>query len=122
VSLGSYVAGWALLALTLGCAAGSAWLLIRARYRWMAPEARVVAFAVLAGAAVFVAHLVPLILGVLSRGTAVAASLLVLAAVSRVRPGDAPARRREASRARGPPGPWPRSGRSSPARTRWRSP
>jgi hypothetical protein len=57
----------------------------------MAVEARVVAFALITAGLVFVEHLVPLALGVLTRGTVVVASALVLLATSRIRPADGPA-------------------------------
>jgi hypothetical protein len=77
-----------------------AWLIVRRRLPWMAPEARILAFALLASGILFAEHLVPLALGVLSRGTVIAASLLALLAASRVRPAAA----RETEEPRGTPG------------------
>lgn len=72
-------------AVLAGCG-GAGWILVSRRLAWMATEVRVVAWALLTTAAVAFSHLLPLILGVLTRGTAVATSLAVLVAVSRVRP------------------------------------
>ena len=100
VSLGAYVAGWIVFAGVLAGPLLGAWLIVRRRLAWMALEARILAFALLASGIVFAEHLIPLALGVLSRGTVVAASLLILLAASRLRP--TPAEQREEPR--GAPG------------------
>jgi hypothetical protein len=100
VSLGAYLAGWLVLAAVLAGPALGAWLVVRRRLAWMAIETRIVAFALLLAGFVFVEHLVPLALGVLSRGTVIAASALVGLAASRVRPAAA----REQEPPRGEPG------------------
>lgn len=86
MSTGEYLGGLACLAAVLAGNGGAAWLLVSRRLAWMATEARVVAWALLTTAAVAFSHLLPLILGVLTRGTAVATSLAILLAMSRVPP------------------------------------
>jgi dolichyl-phosphate-mannose-protein mannosyltransferase len=100
VSLGAYLAGWLVLAAVLAGPLLGAWLVVRRRLAWMAIEARVVVFALLLAGFVFIEHLVPLALGVLSRGTVIAASVLVGLAASRIRPAAA----REQEPLRGEPG------------------
>ena len=88
MSLGAYLAGWVVFACVLAGPLVGAWLIVGRRLSWMAIEARVVAFALLAAGILFVEHLVPLALGVLSRGTVIAASAIALVLASRVRPAE----------------------------------
>src|SRR5207244_1522575 len=77
---------------TIGAVGAAAALVVRRRYPQLFGAPRLVAFGVLLTAGVGLAHLVPAALGVLSRGTALAAAVLVLVATSRlrrVRPGPA---------------------------------
>lgn len=85
LSLGDYCWGLACFAIIVGSAAATATLVVRARYDAVEREARVVAWGVIAAGALALAALAPLTLGLLSRGTVIAASLLLLAAASRVR-------------------------------------
>jgi hypothetical protein len=86
LSRGEYLIGCLYLAATAGAAGWVAWRFVRARCTAMAFEARVVAAALVATAVLVVAHLVPLALGILTRGTAVAAAALLGAAAWRWRP------------------------------------
>lgn len=85
MSRGDYFAGAVLLLAVLAGCGGAAWLIVDRRLGWMPARVRWIAWALLATAALMLAHLVPLALGVLTRGTAVGASLLVLLAATRVR-------------------------------------
>jgi Dolichyl-phosphate-mannose-protein mannosyltransferase len=80
IPAGEFVVGCVFLALIVGAAAGVATVVVRRRLDHLTGSPRLVAAAMLTLAALIVEHLVPLALGVLSRGTVlVAAAVLVLA-------------------------------------------
>jgi hypothetical protein len=83
LSPGDFVLGLVLLVATLGFAVSSAALLVRRRLSHLDGSARAVAIGTLSVAAILTVHLVPLALGVLSRGTVLATSAALLAGVLR---------------------------------------
>src|SRR6266516_2638023 len=87
MSTSSYLVGALFLALVLGSAAVAAWIIVRRQgARLDGPLARALAWAVLAAAAIFASHLLPGVLGILSRYTVAAASVLLAGIVSLVVP------------------------------------
>jgi Dolichyl-phosphate-mannose-protein mannosyltransferase len=80
VPAGDYWVGLAFFAVTFGGCLGAAWLVTVRRLPALAGSTRIVAWALLATAAVLAAHLVPAVLGALSRETAALAAGLLLAA------------------------------------------
>ena len=103
LSLGAFLAGLAMLALVLGCAALAGERLMRA----YTPQPRgleaLLAWSLWTTVALIAAHLAPLTLGVLSRATAIAGSLLVAAgavAIARRRGGAGAASLRDRGAAR----------------------
>jgi hypothetical protein len=84
VGLGEYLAGCALLVAVLAAAAWAAVALVRRRLPWLTGAPRLLAGAVAMTCALIAMHLVPLILGVLSRWTALLAAALLALAVARV--------------------------------------
>src|SRR6266516_7186872 len=87
MSTSSYLVGALFLALVLGSAAVAAWIIVqRQGARLDGPLARALAWAVLAAAAIFASHLLPGVLGILSRYTVAAASVLLAGIVSLVVP------------------------------------
>ena len=78
LSPGQFAAGALLLAITLGCCGGFAWLLLRAKLDHLTRAPRAVAFAALLIAGLLAVELVPLVLGVLTRGTVVLAAVALV--------------------------------------------
>jgi Dolichyl-phosphate-mannose-protein mannosyltransferase len=78
LSPGQFAAGALLLAVTLRCCGGFAWLVLRAKLDHLTRAPRAVAFAVLLIAGLLAVELVPLVLGVLTRGTVVLAAIALL--------------------------------------------
>src|SRR5436305_7643321 len=76
MSAGDYLAGLAWFALTLGGTLGGAAILVRKRLAHLAGVQRVVAFAIVATCGLLAVHLVPGMLGVLARGTVLAATVV----------------------------------------------
>ena len=103
--LEDFLAGAVLLAAMLGGVGGAAALVVRRRLRHLDALERILAGAVVATALLVAVHVVPLLLGALSRGSVVVATGLVLLAASRL-PG------RPAGSRDGPGAP-PSSGRPS---------
>ncbi|HYI38049.1 MAG TPA: glycosyltransferase family 39 protein [Thermoleophilaceae bacterium] len=89
--LGEYLAGLVFAFGTLGACLVAASLLMRRHFRHLSGAPAVLGFAVLACTLLVAVHLLPGLVGILSRGTALAASLLVLAAAALIggRPGPA---------------------------------
>jgi hypothetical protein len=81
-----FLLGCALLAVTLGCSARAAAIVVRRRLDHLVSAPRAVAFALLTIASMLLVHLVPLTLGVLSRGTVLVSAVVLLAAVRRLVP------------------------------------
>ena len=84
MSKADYAGGLLLCGLYLALGAATAALVVRRRLGWVEPWARAVAFGVVFTAALALAQLVPLILGILSRGTALAAGALLLVLATRL--------------------------------------
>jgi hypothetical protein len=84
VSRGEYLGGIVLVTLVLGGCGGAAVAVTRSRLGWMGPEARAVAWALLFTGAVALVHVVPLMLGALTRGTPVVLALLLAAGATRL--------------------------------------
>jgi Dolichyl-phosphate-mannose-protein mannosyltransferase len=78
MSLAAYVGGLGVFLVLAACAAATGTIVTRRRFAGIEPAARAVAWGLVTATALAVGELVPLVLGVLSRGTAIAASLLVL--------------------------------------------
>jgi hypothetical protein len=76
MSAGDYLAGLAWFALTLGGTLGGTAILVRKRLAHLAGVQRLVAFAIVATGALLAVHLVPGMLGVLARGTVLAATVV----------------------------------------------
>lgn len=81
MTLGEYLGGTAFALATLGACVAAATIVMRRRFGGLNGPPRVVAFGLLTTAALVAAHLVPLILGVLTRGTVVVAAAVGLGAV-----------------------------------------
>jgi hypothetical protein len=81
MALGEYLVGLAVLAATWGCALGVAWLIVERRLPRLGGAPRVLAFALVALAALIAVHMLPALVGVLSRWSALlpAAALLAVA-------------------------------------------
>lgn len=104
VGLGEYLVGCGLLAAVLAAAAVAAVVVVRRRLPWLRGAPRLLAGALVATLAVMAVHLVPAMLGVLSRGTVlVAAALLGAAVVALVRPAAEAAPAPEAAPSAEPP-------------------
>ncbi|HEX6116170.1 MAG TPA: phospholipid carrier-dependent glycosyltransferase [Solirubrobacterales bacterium] len=88
---GEYVAGALCFGAMSGAALGAAWLLVSRRYRELAGADRIVALGLYAVLAVLAVHLLPAMLGVLSRASVLAASALLLALATLVPRASAPA-------------------------------
>ena len=84
--LGEYLTGALFFVATLGASLIAAWLVVRKRYRYLPPLQRSLALMVVATAAIVFAHLAPAALAVLSRPTALLASLLALGGAALLRP------------------------------------
>lgn len=84
MSRSDYVFGLLLFAVGAGVPAAAAWRVVSARLAWMATEARVVAWGVVTLLAIALTTLVPLLLGVLSRGSVVITALALGALSLRV--------------------------------------
>ncbi len=82
---GEFIVGALLLGVTLGCAAGTAAVVVRRRLADLEGAPRAVAFAVVTIAATLAAELVPLMLGVLTRATVPITAALLLALAMRLR-------------------------------------
>jgi hypothetical protein len=83
IPLGSFVLGGALELVIVGCSGAAAVLVLRRRCDHLAGAPRATAAAILTIAGVLAAELVPLVLGVMTRGTvAIAAVLLLLGSLS----------------------------------------
>jgi len=87
MGLGTYLAGVVWSVLTIGPVAIAAWLVLRSRFAHLEGAERVLAYGLLLTTGLIVAMLVPGALGILSRGTATVASLMILAAAARLAPG-----------------------------------
>ncbi len=81
---GEYLAGLALFAATWGAVGLAALIVVRRRLAHLGGAPAVLAFGVIVCAGVIAVHLVPGMLGVLSRGTALACGLLVVSAATLV--------------------------------------
>jgi hypothetical protein len=88
--LDDYLIGVAFFGGTVGSATGAGVLVALRRLPQLSGAARVLAVALLATAAVLAAHLVPGALGMLTRGTALAAAVAMLVAAWRLRAREAP--------------------------------
>ncbi|MEA2479500.1 MAG: hypothetical protein QOJ07_1422, partial [Thermoleophilaceae bacterium] len=86
MGLGGYLVGALVFAGTWGASAATAALLVRRQLPRLGGVPRVLAFAVLFLAALIAAHLVPGVLGLLSRWSALAVALIGLAAATRFVP------------------------------------
>lgn len=89
MSAGDYLGGTVFFVLILGCVGGAAALVTARRFSHLRGAPRVLGFSALATLGLVLAHLVPGALGILTRGTALGAALLVLlagVAVSRGKP------------------------------------
>src|SRR4051794_38455505 len=84
MTAGPYLAGLCFFVGTVGSALAAAALLTRRRLSHLDLPAQVLAFGVLATAAILVAHLLPGVLGLLSRTSALVSALALLVAASRV--------------------------------------
>jgi hypothetical protein len=82
--LGEYLLGWLFYLPTVGAASGAAYLLLRRRLGYLSGLARMLAFVTLATAAVIASDLLPAALGILTRGTALAAAIIMLVTVRAV--------------------------------------
>jgi hypothetical protein len=98
LSFGDYLAGLAFFLGTVGPACLAAALLIRRRFPELRGTVRAVAFGLLATAAIIAVHLLPGLVGALSRWSALACSFALLGAVALIRP-------REPIPPSSPPGP-----------------
>ena len=81
-----YLIGAAVLGIVLGASAAAAWILVVRRGDALRGVPRAVALATLTALFVFAAHLVPGVLGILSRGTVAACAMLLLALASLLAP------------------------------------
>jgi hypothetical protein len=86
LTAGQYVAGLLLLALTIACAVAVAAMLVGRRLGHLRGAPRATALGLLVVADLLLVHLVPLMLGVLTRGTAPLTALLVTVAVWKLVP------------------------------------
>ncbi|HEX8123810.1 MAG TPA: glycosyltransferase family 39 protein [Solirubrobacteraceae bacterium] len=84
VGLGEYLLGCALLAAVLAAAAWVAVVVVRRRLPWLTGAPRLLAGAVVMTAAVIAVHLLPAMLGVLSRWSVLITALLAAAAATAV--------------------------------------
>ena len=92
MSTGAYLVGVCFFVPTLAACLGAAAVVVTRRYGYLSGLVRGLAFCVMATAAVLVAYVLPAVLGVLSRGTVLAAAFLCLAASWVLNRGVAPAR------------------------------
>ena len=90
MSAADYLEGVAVFVPMLAGALGGAWLLLRKRFGWLRGAEVVTAYGVLATLALLVIHLVPAMLGVLGRGSVLAAAALWLAGCAMVPPAPRP--------------------------------
>lgn len=88
LSFADYIEGLAFFVAVFGAALAIGWLLTERIWGHLRGSARAVAFGVLATTALIAIHLLPGVLGVLSRWTVLAAALIALAAVWRLVPGE----------------------------------
>src|SRR5437764_6420685 len=79
-----YLGGLAFFAGTWGAVAASTWVIVRRRLGHLRGAELVLAAALVFTAGLIAVHLVPLVLGILTRGTALAAAALALAAAWRL--------------------------------------
>jgi len=86
MSLGEYLLGLLILAGTWGCTQAAAWVAVVRLTPRLTGVARVLAFALVGLAALIGAHLVPGLIGILSRWSALAAAVLLLMAAWRLLP------------------------------------
>lgn len=84
--LSDYLVGLAFFVFTLGAVAAAAWIVARRAYPQLRGAERALGLALLVTLGLLAAHVVPLALGVLTRGTVVACALLLPAAALLVRP------------------------------------
>ena len=77
---GEFAVGAVLLAITLGCCGGFAWLVLRTKLDHLDGTPRAVAFAVLLIAAMLAVQVASLVTGLLTRGTVVLTAVALLAA------------------------------------------
>jgi hypothetical protein len=96
---GAFVAGCLLLIVTLACTAAAAQLVVSRRLGHLRGPPRAVAFATLMIAGTIAVHLIPLALGILTRGTVLAASAALALASRCVPAAPAPAREDEQAQA-----------------------
>lgn len=108
LGLGEYLLGCAFAIGTLAACAYAATAIVGRRLPWLTGSPRVLALAVAGTAAVLAAHLVPAMLGVLSRSSAAVAALAIAGAASRLRP------TRATHAPAGPAGPVPAGSREGP--------
>ncbi len=83
MTLGDYVSGLALLVVTVGAVVVATVIVVRRRFSFLVGAPRAVAFGVIATLTLIAVHLVPGILGILSRGSVVASAALALLIASR---------------------------------------
>jgi hypothetical protein len=95
IPAGTYVLGWALLALTVGVSAAVAMITVRRTLGHLTGVPRVVALALLTISVLLLVHLVPLMLGVLTRATAPITALIALAAAHKLIPAQDPLSREQ---------------------------
>src|SRR3954453_14975634 len=84
MSSGDYLTGCLFCLAFVGLGVAAALVVADRRLRWMEPWARGVAIGLLTAAAIATAQLIPLLLGVLTRGTALVAAAVLLALASRL--------------------------------------
>lgn len=86
MTFGDYLTGLVFFAVTLGAVCAAATVTLRRRYTYLSGAPGVLAWAVLATFALISAHVLPMALGVLSRGTVVVTALGILVAALLLRP------------------------------------
>jgi dolichyl-phosphate-mannose-protein mannosyltransferase len=86
VPAGDYIEGAAVFGAMMAGVVGGSWLVLKARLPHLTGVARAVAFALLATLGILVVHVVPLTLGVLSRGSVLAATVVWVAVAWLARP------------------------------------
>src|SRR4051794_1262596 len=79
MSSGDYLTGCLFCLAFVGLGVAAALVVADRRLRWMEPWASAVAIGLLTAAAIAMAQLIPLLLGVLTRGTALVAAAVLLA-------------------------------------------
>src|SRR5919201_2295230 len=102
MSVGDYLAGLAIFALMLGGVVAGAALIVRRRLGHLEGVPRLVAFAILATAGLLAVHIVPGMLGVLARGSVLAATAAWLGAAILASPARAAVEGRAAPTPRAP--------------------